>query len=94
MLDTHWVSAIGKPMLTASWVLWPAPNARIFVDGRNREYPPWATHAAEEIAAGGPATRWMLEESGTELVLLPPSWAGPQTWHPIFTAPGCAVFSR
>ncbi len=129
VLDTRWVSFIGKPMLTArwwsehidarfvpvacaeqlksdrklkvfttrlwaSWVLWQAPNAQIFVDGRNREYPPWATRAAEEIAAGGPATKWMLEESGTEIVLLPPDWSGPEPWHRVFAAPGCAVFSR
>lgn len=79
--------------LWASYVLWRAPNARVFVDGRNREYPAWATEAAHDVAAAVPAALRALDESETDVVVLPPTWRS-ESWRAVFVDRFCAVFVR
>ena len=85
--------------LWASYFIWRVPQGRVFVDGRNREYPLAASIAAERIAAGAPGTPAVLDESGTDLVVLPPGWLdrpGLQgsAWREVFAGRGCTVYER
>jgi hypothetical protein len=83
----------------SNYVVWRLPQAKIFVDGRNREFPVELHRAGKQIWAGGPAALALLDASGTDTVIAPPHWgASPYVaggpWRVTATGPGCAVFRR
>ncbi len=85
--------------LWASYLLWRRPDVRVFVDGRNREYPEVVHRAAMDIARGAPQAPALLEGTGTDRVLAPPGWSElpglrGSGWAPLRGARGCAVYAR
>ncbi len=83
----------------ASYVIWRAPRVRVFIDGRNREYPLVLHRAATEAWEGGVHTLRILDVSGTDWVLATPSWGdlpnvrgGP--WRTVARAGTCALYGR
>ncbi len=83
----------------ASYVLWRRPDVRVFIDGRNREYPEVLHRAASDIARGSPAAPSLLDAVGTDRVLAPPGWSElpglrGSGWAPVRAARGCAVYAR
>jgi len=93
----------GKHLLTsrvwANWVIWRAPWLRVFVDGRNLEYPVDVHFAMSAALRGRPGVQEFLDHSGTDLVLTTPGWlklpglAG-APWKRTFAGPGCALYAK
>lgn len=93
----------GKRLLTtrvwANWVIWRAPWLRVFVDGRNLEYPVDVHFAMVAALKGRPGVQKFLDRSGTDLVLTTPGWlklsglAG-APWKRSFVGGGCALYAR
>lgn len=83
--------------LWASYLILQAPNTRIFVDGRNREYPLAVHRAAFQIERGGPEALRLLDVSSTQWVLADPAWLSrvPQgVWAMRGRSENCALFGR
>lgn len=88
--------------LWASYVLFQWPEVKIFIDGRNREYPEVLHRAAAEVFSAGPRAPAILDASGTQIVLAWPGWnttsfVARSHWHPVrglHTGRNCAVYSR
>jgi hypothetical protein len=83
--------------LWASFLIDRARNTRIFVDGRNREYPLAIHRAAFQIERGGPEALRLLDGSRTQWVLADPGWLSrvPQsTWQLQGRSENCALFAR
>lgn len=85
--------------LWASLVIYEAPQARVFIDGRNREYPAELHEIARLMWRAAPLTLRTLDVSETTHVLALPAWAEqPETrvgpWRASFRADGCALFHR
>lgn len=85
--------------LWASYLLWRRPDVRVFIDGRNREYPEVLHRAAADIARGAPIAPTLLDATRTERVLAPPGWSDlpglrGSGWAPLGGARGCAVYAR
>ncbi len=83
----------------ASLVIFEAPQARVFIDGRNREYPVELHQIAGLMWRAAPLTLRALDVSQTTHVLAPPAWAAqPATrggpWRATFLSEGCALFER
>ena len=83
--------------LWASFLIDRARNTRIFVDGRNREYPVTIHRAAFQIEEGGAEALRLLDASGTEWVLADPAWLsrvpeGP--WRMEGRSANCALYAR
>ncbi len=83
-----WGSRVFTDRTWASWVIWRAPGVRVFIDGRNLEYPPDVHRAATEIWYGGPHALALLDATRTRWVLATPAWGvlpgirtGP--WRPV-----------
>jgi hypothetical protein len=92
-------SKILAPRLWASYVILRVPQARIFIDGRNREYPLAIHRAADNILGGAPAALHLLSVTGTDVVLATPEWGdlpgirtGP--WRRRFADRTCAIYAR
>ena len=83
--------------LWASFLIDRARNTRIFVDGRNREYPLAVHRAAFQIERGGPEALRLLDDSRTQWVLADPGWLSrvPQgSWQMQGRSENCALFAR
>ena len=83
--------------LWASFLIDRARNTRIFVDGRNREYPLALHRAAFQIERGGPEALRLLDDSRTQWVLADPGWLSrvPQgSWQMQGRSENCALFAR
>ncbi len=85
--------------LWADYLVWAAPRARVFVDGRNLEYPVELHRAVREVWTGGPAALAILDATKTQLVLAGPEWGdldgirgGP--WRRLLHAEHCALYAR
>ena len=82
--------------LWASYLIWQAPNVRIFVDGRNREYPEVVHRAAFQIERGGGEALLLLDRSGSEWVLADPGWISripSSRWRLHGQGHNCALFA-
>lgn len=86
------------PFAWSSYVLYRAPQVRIFVDGRNREYPAAVREASVVIAEGRSGARELLDRSRTDAVLAPTGWERSPgiggAWAPIAATPRCALHTR
>ena len=83
--------------LWASFLIDQAPNTRIFVDGRNREYPLAIHRAAFQIERGGVEALRLLDASDTEWVLADPNWASRVPggiWRMQGRSENCALMAR
>jgi hypothetical protein len=60
--------------LWANYLIWSLPQHKVFVDGRNREYPASVHEAAEKIWHAAPETLGLLAVSRTDFVLIYPGW--------------------
>lgn len=92
-------SRVYTSRLWASYVLWRRPDVKIFIDGRNREYPELVHRAARDIAHGAPQAPLLLEATGTERVVAPPGWSElpglrGSGWAASFTSRTCVVYAR
>jgi hypothetical protein len=83
----------------ASYVIWRLPGARVFIDGRNREYPAITQQMADHAWEGGPVTRAILDASGTDAVVALPGWGdlpgvrgGP--WRVAARGENCELYLR
>jgi hypothetical protein len=83
----------------ASYLIWRLPEDRVFIDGRNREYPDSVFAAAGRVWTGAPDALRILDETGTDVVVAWPAWnetaglrGGP--WKRTFLGPACAVFEK
>jgi hypothetical protein len=83
----------------ASYVIWRLPEAKVFIDGRNREYPLAIHRMADEIWEGGPRALAYLDATGTDAVIADPGWGelpgvrdGP--WQAAYVGESCAVYLR
>lgn len=83
--------------LWASFLIDQARNTRIFVDGRNREYPLAVHRAAFQIERGGAEALRLLDASGTQWVLADPGWLSrvpDSLWQMQGRSENCALFAR
>jgi len=83
--------------LWASFLIDRARNTRVFVDGRNREYPLAIHRAAFQIERGGPEALRLLDDSRTQWVLADPGWLSRvrgSTWQMHGRSENCALFAR
>lgn len=83
--------------LWASFLIERARNTRIFVDGRNREYPLAIHRAAFQIERGGVESLQLLDASGTQWVLADPGWLSRvpgSAWQMQGRSENCALFAR
>jgi len=83
----------------ASYVIWRLPGTRVFIDGRNREYPARIHRMADEIWLGGSHTLEWLDGTGTDAVIAWPGWGespavrgGP--WRPVARGVNCELYLR
>ncbi len=83
----------------ANYVIWRAPHVRVFIDGRNREYPEALHHASLTAHLGVGRALQILDESGTDVVLESPDWGaraavrgGP--WQQTVRHARCALYER
>jgi hypothetical protein len=86
------------PRVWASWVILSVPQARVFIDGRNREYPLAIFRAANHVLAGGPGAPHLLSVTGTEWVIAEPAWGAlpvirASSWRPVFVDRACALYA-
>jgi hypothetical protein len=80
----------------ANYVLWRAPHVKVFIDGRNREYP---VAAAFLIWEGNPQALDLLAKTHTRWVLARPGWhqlphIQPGNWQPVAAVDTCAIYTR
>lgn len=85
--------------LWSGYLLGARPEARVFVDGRNREYPAVLHRAANDVIAARPEAQAVLDASGTELVLAWPGWSDAPAlrgsgWRPVRRGRNCALYAR
>ena len=80
-------------------MIWRAPHVRVFIDGRNREYPVSLHHASLTAHLGVGRALQILDESGTDVVFESPDWGarpgvrgGP--WQQTVRHPRCALYQR
>jgi hypothetical protein len=83
----------------AGYVIWRLPHARVFIDGRNREYPPELHRAGARIWAGSEDALRLLDATGTEAVVARPGWnelphVAKGGWELRARGPRCALFER
>jgi hypothetical protein len=83
----------------ASYIIWSAPQVKVFGDGRNLEYPVELYYAGNEAWEGGPRAEEVLDSTETQLVLAYPGWeAKPgvraEAWTEVEHGANCAVFKR
>jgi hypothetical protein len=85
--------------LWANYLIWSEPQHKVFVDGRNREYPASVHEAAEKIWHAAPETLGLLEVTRTDFVLIYPGWGSlPAVRHGAFQLwagdASCALYGR
>jgi hypothetical protein len=85
--------------LWANYLIFRLPNLKVFVDGRNREYPDSVHEAAKRILSGAPDALHLLDVSHTDFVLVPAGWGDLPAirggaFHALASAPGCALYGR
>jgi hypothetical protein len=85
--------------LWANYLIFRVPQHKVFVDGRNREYPERVHEAAQHILTGAPDALALLNASHTDFVLVPQGWE--QTlpvrsgvFRSLAQAPGCVLYGR
>ena len=83
----------------SSYIIWKAPHARVFCDGRNREYPLAIHQAGIHIWQAGPDTPRLLDATGTDAVVAHPGWGqAPHIraagWRPLKLTRECGLFLR
>lgn len=79
------------------YVIWAMPGTKVFIDGRNREYPIELHDAEAELWARTPRAAAILDATETDVVLTWPVWAEHPTlrhWQEVYTGGNCAVFAR
>jgi hypothetical protein len=76
----------------SNYFLWAAPEQKVFIDGRNREYPLEVFQAMNEVLQGGPGASAILQQTYTQLVVAPPDWSAPLGWRKRWEDSLCAVF--
>jgi hypothetical protein len=83
----------------SNYLIWRLPQARVFVDGRNLEFPLELHRIGQQIWEASPAALSLLEQSKTDTVIAWPGWgdspwiAG-RDWRQVAAGPVCAVFKR
>ncbi len=65
---------IAAPRPWGNYVIWALPDAHVFVDGRNPEYPIEVHDAIDEITGPTPRASALLQATGTDVVLAQPGW--------------------
>ncbi len=87
------------PRLWASYAIFALPQARVFFDGRNLEYPREIHRAGGIVTAGAPGAGGILDATRTDVVIEAPGWdeqpgvrGGP--WRAVHTEPRCVVYGR
>jgi hypothetical protein len=83
----------------AGYAIWRLPGVRVFIDGRNREYPVIVHQMADHVWEGGPIAGAILDATGTDAVLAIPGWiAGsglsPARWEVAARGPSCELYRR
>jgi hypothetical protein len=85
--------------LWGNWLIWRFPDRPVFIDGRNREYPP-VLHQWSEIAVNGnPGAQEILDAFRVEAVLARPGWLRQPgirraQWRRSFATKVCALYLR
>jgi len=83
----------------ASYIVWRLPYVRVFIDGRNREYPDAIHRQADEVFLGGTGALAILDDSRTDAVIATPGWGdqpgirgGP--WRAVVRGTNCELYVR
>jgi hypothetical protein len=83
----------------AGYVIWRAHDVKVFIDGRNLEYPIDLYRAGEEVWEGGAQAQSVLDTTQTQMVLAYPGWSSrlgvrAGGWTETRRGQRCAVFER
>jgi hypothetical protein len=82
-----------------NWQVWRFPNRPVFIDGRNREFPPLLHRMSEVAFRGSPGAQDILDAFGVAVVLTKPGWlrapgVDRRQWYRAFATRVCAVYVR
>jgi len=85
--------------LWASYIIWRVPRVKVYIDGRNLEYPESVFKAYVDIWDEQPDALALLDASRTDAVIAFPEWGdglgvGLNPWQKVMQDGKCALFVR
>jgi hypothetical protein len=85
--------------LWGNWLIWRFPNRPVFIDGRNREFPPILHQLNETVVHGRPGAQAILDAFRVDAVLTQPGWLkkpgiAREQWQRVFATRVCALYRR